>query len=421
MDMADGDLVRACHAVHVAAQEADDPQQEPPFSLQLFTALLTHGWGYDPAEAWYVPAGSTAAAGPSGVAAWCRVVLPDLENRDRAFIEPVVHPAFRRRGIGRGLLAHGWRRAAAGGRRFLDGNAIQGSAGEAFARSLGAEPGIVDARRILDLRKVPAGRFADLQAQAVPHAAGYSMLRWTGATPEAALGGVAGVLNAMNDAPREEGWFEDDIWDADRVRARGDMSVRLGGQLGYSVAAVHEETGEMAAMTQVFVDPGEPAWGRQGLTGVTRPHRGHRLGLLTKAAMLDWLATAEPGIERIETNNAEANSYMIAVNETLGYELAEPGAQFFALPVRGLLAGGETVQPFAQQRLLRAAECRLVWQDGAQCPGSAARPRVPDSGLLAGDGGDRGLPENAQQGRVTLERAAFPRPRAGGRQRGASR
>ena len=50
------------------------------------------------------------------------------------------------------------------GGAFIDGNTIQGSAGEAFARRLGAEPGIVDARRILDLRKVPAGRFAELQA-----------------------------------------------------------------------------------------------------------------------------------------------------------------------------------------------------------------------------------------------------------------
>ena len=96
---------------------------------------------------------------------------------------------------------------------------------------------------------------------------------------------------------------------------------------------MHDATGEMAALTQLFVDPADPDWGHQGLTGVTRPHRGHRLGLLTKAAMLEWLATAEPQLERIETNNAEANSYMIAVNEALGFELAEPGFQFFALPV----------------------------------------------------------------------------------------
>lgn len=334
VDTADGDLVRACHAVHVAAQQADDPQREPPLSLQFFSALLARGWGYDPAEAWYVPADMMAAAGPDGrVAAYCKIVLPDLENRERSILTLTVHPAFRRRGIGRELLAHAGQRAAADGRKFLDGNTIQGSAGEFFARSLGAEPGIADARRVLHLRKVPAGQFAELQARAAPHAAGYSLIRWTGVTPEEHLAGVAGVLNAMNDAPREEGWFEDDVWDADRMRTRGDMSVRLGGQLCYSVAAIHAETGEMAALTQVFVDPGERSWGHQGLTGVTRPHRGHRLGLLTKAVMLDWLTTAEPGIERIETNNAEENSYMIAVNEALGYELAEPGFQFFALPV----------------------------------------------------------------------------------------
>jgi RimJ/RimL family protein N-acetyltransferase len=137
----------------------------------------------------------------------------------------------------------------------------------------------------------------------------------------------------MNDAPREEGWFEDDIWDADRIRTRADTRVRLAGHRGYAVAAVHDETGEMAALTKVFIDPEEPAWGHQGVTAVTRPHRGHRLGLLTKAAMAEWLAAAEPGLERIATTNAEVNSYMIAVNETLGYRLAEPGQRFFALPV----------------------------------------------------------------------------------------
>jgi RimJ/RimL family protein N-acetyltransferase len=275
------------------------------------------------------------------VAGWYRIQFPDLENRDRAFMTLVVHPGSRRRGLGRALVTHAQRQAAAQGRTVIDASALQGSAGDVFARRLGAEPGILDARRIIDLRTAPAGRFAEIKATAARHAAGYSLTSWTGVTPDDKLRQVAQVQNAMNDAPREEGWFEDDIWDADRVRTRGDMSVRLGGRRCYSVAAVHEETGEMAALTQVFVDPGEPAWGHQGLTGVTSAHRGHRLGLLTKAAMLDWLATAEPGIERIETNNAEANSYMIAVNEALGYELAEPGFQFFALPVRGPDAAGD--------------------------------------------------------------------------------
>jgi GNAT superfamily N-acetyltransferase len=334
VDLADAGVMRACHAVHVAAHAVDDPEGDPPFSLALFSAHLAHGWSCDPTEAWCVPGDSLGAAEPGEpMAAFCRILLPDLENRGRAFVTVTVHPAFRRRGLGRALLRHAARRAEADGRSDLDSNVVQGSAGEAFARRLGATPGLVDARRFLDLCKVKASRFAELRAATAEHAAGYSLTSWTGATPAEERGRVAGVFNAMNDAPREEGLFEDDIWDADRVRDRGDMQVRFAGNRGYSVAAVHDATGEMAALTQLFVDPADPDWGHQGLTGVTRPHRGHRLGLLTKAAMLEWAATAEPQLARIETNNAAANSYMIAVNEALGFELAEPAFQFFALPV----------------------------------------------------------------------------------------
>ena len=147
----------------VAAQEADDPQSEPPFSPDV-QGLLTPGWGANPAEAWYVPADGTAAGGEAGRSRpGTGFVLPDLENRDRAFLTPVVHPAFRRRGIGTEMIAHARRRAAANGRTFIDSKTIQGSAGEAFARRLGAEPGILDARRILDVRTVPAGRFTELR------------------------------------------------------------------------------------------------------------------------------------------------------------------------------------------------------------------------------------------------------------------
>jgi len=136
----------------------------------------------------------------------------------------------------------------------------------------------------------------------------------------------------MNDAPRDEGW-EEDVWDAQRVRERADGILRLTDVRGYSVAALHDATGEMAALTEVEIDPEIPGWGFQGLTAVTRPHRGYRLGLLTKAAMLQWLAEAEPKVDRIVTGNAASNKHMIAVNETLGYELLEPGWQFHQLPV----------------------------------------------------------------------------------------
>lgn len=333
VDLVDADIVRACRAVQVAAHDVDDPDGDPPPPLALFRSLMARTWSCDPVIAWYIPGDKLGPASQDiPVAAFCRLTMQDLENRGRARVNPIVHPAFRRRGIGRALLRHAAQQAKAADRTNLDGVVAQGSAGEAFAQGLGARPGILDARRILDLRKVQTSRFVRLRAEAAEHAKGYSLVSWTGRTPENELGRVAGVMNAMNDAPREEGLFEDDIWDADRVRDRGDMPVRFAGNRGYSIAAVDDATGEMAALTQLFVDPADPAWGRQGLTGVTRPHRGHRLGLLTKAAMLEWMATAEPQLERIETNNAAVNSYMISVNEALGFEFSGPNFQFYALP-----------------------------------------------------------------------------------------
>jgi hypothetical protein len=59
------------------------------------------------------------------------------------------------------------------------------------------------------------------------------------------------------------------------------------------------------------------------MTVVTRPHRGHRLGLLLKVAMLDLLARREPQIRQIVTWNAESNRHMAAINETLGYRVMD--------------------------------------------------------------------------------------------------
>ena len=99
----------------------------------------------------------------------------------------------------------------------------------------------------------------------------------------------------MNPGP----WREE--WDAQRVRERVNHLQPRYGMHHYAVAARHDDTGELAAMTEVAVDPADPGWGHQVITAVTREHRGHRLGLLLKLAMMELLATAEPRLERLET------------------------------------------------------------------------------------------------------------------------
>jgi GNAT superfamily N-acetyltransferase len=325
-DQADAAALRGCQAVFDAAMDIDDADG-PRMRGQVLAVWLRQSFIGDPAEAWFVP-GSV----PGTVVGWYRLELPDIENLDRAMLLVVVDPAARRQGVGRNLLRHAAERAAAAGRSVLGGEVRDGSAGDAFAVALGAKSGMAATMRRLDLRTVPAGKFSRLRAEAAAAAPGYSLVRWTGQTPPEYTEPLARVLNAFADAPHDEG-FEIEDWDGERVRERADAPLLAMGVRTYTIAAAHDASGELAAMTQLSVAPDSPEWGHQGLTAVTRQHRGRRLGLLVKTAMLDWLAEAEPAIEQIDTGNASSNDHMIAVNDALGFVLAPPAYHTVELAV----------------------------------------------------------------------------------------
>jgi GNAT superfamily N-acetyltransferase len=324
LEVSDRAAIRACHEVWQAALAADDPFG-PPIPERFMRTRLEHP--RDPCELWFVP------GEPGGDAlGWYYLELPALENRDQAVLVLYVHPAFRRRGIGSELLRHAGEQAARNGRSVLRHEAIQDSEGEMFAQRAGSVPGLLDARRVLVLAAIPPGRVAALRAEAARAAAGYSLVTWVGRTPDEHVAGYAAVHGAMNDAPRDPG-NEAQVWDTKRVREQVDAPRALSGRHVYTVAAVEVATGEMAAATEVEIDKENPEWGHQFLTAVARPHRGHRLGMLVKTAMLDWLTTAEPALARIVTGNAAVNGQMIAINEALGYEPLDPQARSYKLAV----------------------------------------------------------------------------------------
>jgi hypothetical protein len=62
-----------------------------------------------------------------------------------------------------------------------------------------------------------------------------------------------------------------------------------------------------------------PDQGYQWDTLVLREHRGHRLGLLVKAANLQALITELPEVRRVFTWNATENEPMLRVNRALGF------------------------------------------------------------------------------------------------------
>ena len=311
----DGASVRACHEIYLSGLPSDDPNG-PVMSFRPFAGWMECGWTEDPAEAWLARDDAGKACG------WYRLSLPRRENRHLADLDVKVHASSRRAGLGTALLRHAAGRARDHGRTDLAGFARAGSPGTAFAHALGARTGLVDVTRVLELAAIAPGHLATLRARAEPAARGYRFLSWTGPAPEDQVDDVAAINNSAEaDMPRDPG-HEPQFWDTERVRMDERRQVAQGLRM-YTVAAQSQATGELAGLTALALDPAEPEWGFQELTAVARPHRGHRLGLLAKIAMLELLAEREPQLTRIITGNADANEHMIAINNDLGFSVLD--------------------------------------------------------------------------------------------------
>ena len=323
--------VRACHEIYLAGHPIDDPNH-PPMSAQYFAGWLTLGWTEDRQEVWLARDSHGEAHG------WCLLSLPQRDNQHQAFVEPTVHPAHRRAGLGAALVRHAAGRAREAGRTVLAGYARDGAPGSAFAGAVGAHPGLHHVSRVLRLTGRSAGWLAALRAQAEPHTHGYALLSWAGPAPDDLVSGLAAInASGWADMPRNAG-EEAQLWDETRVRL-DERRIEAQGLRWYTVAVRSRASADLAAFTQVAVDPSGPSWGYQELTAVARPHRGHRLGLLVKVAMLELLAEREPRLTQIMTGNADANQHMTAINAQLGFEVVDEWA-YWELDVRQALVAG---------------------------------------------------------------------------------
>ncbi len=147
----------------------------------------------------------------------------------------------------------------------------------------------------------------------------YRVHTWAGPTPPQWRDDIAHLLTRMStDAPTAGLDEPEDPWTVERLledEAKEAESPRTS-----VVAAVeHVPSGTLVGFTEMTV-PAEAARSvDQEDTIVLREHRGHRLGMLLKAANLVWLEQVSRGHPSIITYNAEENRHMLAVNEALGF------------------------------------------------------------------------------------------------------
>ncbi len=313
------DAQRVCEVF--ARADAVDRPWHPGVPAAEVQVLATHGWDGDP-ELFFLGRdadGSLVAAG------WA--VLPTRDNLNAALVGVRVVPERRGQGIGSAFYDHVEGVATAAGRtRFFTGGP-ESEAGRRFAEARGYAVASVMMTRRVDFAEVSAATVQAAYDEAEPHAREYELVRLAGPLPTELMDAYVDTVSAINDAPLDDLDIDDEVYDADRVRAYEQAQLVSGHRL-YRVLARHRDTGAVAGHTVVAVETERPHLGDQHDTTVVGAHRGHRLGLLVKADMMRWLRDAEPALGRVTTQNAASNAHMIAVNERLGYRVMGRSVEF---------------------------------------------------------------------------------------------
>ncbi|MFJ9648708.1 GNAT family N-acetyltransferase [Streptomyces sp. NPDC101206] len=298
----------AWHQIVAASMAHDLPGVPPPGPGQVHAQLTKPT--LDSHRLTWLAAGADGV--PFAVAGLRLFASPEREHL--AELELHVDPAHRRLGAGSRLLSAVVAACRTEGRRSLIVEAAADSPGEGFCERWGFRRALSLDHLLLHLDR--------LDEEAVLLAAGterpgYRLSGWTGTVPDGLADAFAAAKNAMNDMPTGDLDYGSVAWDADRVRAMGKVISDRRDVL-LTLAAVHDD-GTMAGYTEIVLPGGSGPRAQQYDTAVVPAHRGHGLGLWVKAAMVRRLRAEYPGVLEIETDNAEDNVHMLAVNRALGF------------------------------------------------------------------------------------------------------
>lgn len=270
--------------------------------------------------------------------------FPVQDNTHMAEVDVLVHPESRGLGIGSALHDEALARVRAAGRSLAiaatdqreepsagpgtlapstgSGRVLRSDPGVGFLQRRGWSLGQVERHSELAVPVAPSVLASFASSAASAAGSSYSLVTWETETPDEWLDQFAYVTSRMStDAPTGDIDWQAEDWDGARIRAT-EAKARDGGYRVLTLAAVHEPSRTIAAFTALWVPSHTSECVYQGDTLVVPEHRGHRLGMLVKAANLQRLAEELPSVRRVHTWNAEENRWMLAINVALGFRPA---------------------------------------------------------------------------------------------------
>jgi mycothiol synthase len=222
------------------------------------------------------------------------------------FLELRVDPARRRRGLGTALLQRATERC-----RKMGVEALRSVHSTAAGAGFAAASGAVDEQRIVEsLLDLPS---AELPEPDPPD--GFRLVTWIGRVPEEHLASYVAARTAMDDAPAPEG-LDFPAWTEEKVRGSEESLGRRDREMRLTVAMAVD--GEIGSFTELRVSRGSTR-GFTDDTGTIVAQRGKGLARAVKLESLLRLRADHPEVDFVTTSNAEENSVMRGLNESIGF------------------------------------------------------------------------------------------------------
>lgn len=320
-DLTDGDLVAQMWQVRERDERASrvEPYHE---TLEQYAEEARYAFPGERNETGIV-------AMDGRVVGTARVWFPDRDNRSLCWSEVRIDPDHRGRGVGSALTDWIEDRARANQRAVhaVDVAVPVGARETHPARQLlerrGYSVATVEVVRSLPLPVGPA-LLKRLEASARPAwASRYDVSVHHGGVPHELRPSLCEAMNRLGlDAPTGDLEIEEESLDPDGYQDFLEHEARLG-RHRITAVAVHRASGVVAAYTDLVLPSGSPELAFQWGTLVLPEHRGHRLGMAVKTANLRALAVHDPSRRAVITQNAEANPWMVSINQALGFEVIE--------------------------------------------------------------------------------------------------